>query len=140
MAVRVNWRVNPDNLIAFHVQNHMIVKCTYIVFSTTLVNCTRQFIIHPSRFYSYWSICIAGIEKSCSVPCCFICSLIRDSAPLINIIIVCGCIVMLATSFLLGIDSKTPDTKTSMTQSGMIPRDVYGNQRFGIICNVSLSV
>ena len=72
---------------------------------------------------------------------CLNCRLIRDSAPLINIIIVCGCILMLATSFLLGIDSKTPDANTTMTPNvNLTSQDMYANERFGIICNVSLSV
>ena len=45
---------------------------------------------------------------------------------------------MLATSFLLGIDSQNPDAMT--TSSGTTPQDVYATKRFGIICNVSLSV
>ncbi len=55
------------------------------------------------------------------------CRLIRDSAPLINIVIIIGCVVMLATAILLGIDSATPQVEES-----------YLKERYDIICNVSL--
>lgn len=63
--------------------------------------------------------------------------LIRDSAPFINLIIILGCILMLATCYLLGIDSATPpidnrlnDDQDTLDQSVIDNR----NSRYGAIC------
>ena len=71
-------------------------------------------------------------------------SLIRDSAPLINVIIILGCILMLGSCYLLGIDTRTPSLPgddPSITDDDL-PVDSSilqkRNERYGDICNVSL--
>ena len=57
------------------------------------------------------------------------CRLIRDSAPLVNMVIILGCILMLITAIMLGIDTQTPDIRTSAME--------YINHRYTVFCNVS---
>ena len=52
-------------------------------------------------------------------------SLIKDSAPFINMIVTVGCILMLIACILLGIDSNTPLDES------------VDKPRYGAICNVS---
>ena len=56
--------------------------------------------------------------------------LIRDSAPHINSVIIIGCGVMLAGSFLLGIDSNSPRS------------DVFemNESHFAVLCTVRLNL
>ena len=52
-------------------------------------------------------------------------SLIKDSAPFINMIVTVGCILMLIACILLGVDSQTPLDESN------------DRSRYGAICNVS---
>ena len=52
-------------------------------------------------------------------------SLIKDSAPFINMIVTVGCILMLIACILLGVDSQTPRDESD------------DKSRYGAICNVS---
>ncbi|XP_064396472.1 gamma-aminobutyric acid type B receptor subunit 1-like isoform X2 [Halichondria panicea] len=56
--------------------------------------------------------------------------LIRDSAPLVNMVIILGCILMLITAIMLGIDTQTPDIRTSAME--------YINHRYTVFCNLRL--
>ena len=89
-------------------------------------------------FAAYGSSYAAG---SCT---CVQCSLIRDSAPLINTVIIGGCLLMLITCYLLGVDTQTP------AQSGDDPDKAdqdyeedgkneilsQRNYRYAVVCNV----
>ena len=71
---------------------------------------------------------------------CF--SLIRDSAPHINSVVIVGCIVMLVGCYLLGIDSNNPPVpqyrKYVNEEDEVVPQDaiIARNARYAIICNV----
>lgn len=71
---------------------------------------------------------------------CTSCSLIADSAPHINTVIIVGCILMLGACYLLGIDSANPDadndiflTAEEVNQSTLNAR----NDRYASVCTVS---
>ena len=71
-------------------------------------------------------------------------SLIQDSAPVINTIIICGCVVMLITCYLLGIDTQTPshdgdDPSRSDEENTEMNMDIneHRDDRYSTICTVS---
>ena len=71
------------------------------------------------------------------------CSLIRDSGPHINNIIIVGCLVMLVTCFLLGVDSSNPDTDEYVgngNDDNILEFDIIAgrNRRYATICMVSV--
>ena len=69
-------------------------------------------------------------------------SLIRDSAPFINSVIICGCVLMLVTCYLLGIDTQTPSVAgdASVADEDLLDDESHiidsRNDRYAIICNV----
>ncbi len=66
-------------------------------------------------------------------------SLILDSAPLINTVIICGCILMLGTCYLLGIDSNTPkaDSQVLEEQEQVDPDTIQArDDRYAAVCTV----
>ena len=67
-------------------------------------------------------------------PFCSLSRLIWNSAPLINTVIVVGCIVMMVACILLGIDSGTP--MIPMDTNGTITEEIT-NERYASICTVS---
>ena len=72
------------------------------------------------------------------------CRLIRDSAPIINTIIICGCLLMLVTCYMLGVDTKTPtqdgdnpsDADEDNTESGREDINQQRDSRYANICIV----
>jgi gamma-aminobutyric acid type B receptor len=72
--------------------------------------------------------------------------LIRDSAPIINAIIICGCLLMLVTCYLLGVDTRTPtqdgdnpsDADEDNTESGREDINQQRNSRYADICILRL--
>ena len=77
------------------------------------------------------------------------CSLIRDSAPVINTIIIGGCVLLLVTCYLLGVDTNTPQLdgdQPNISDAHLLEdSDKEGipdrrNKRYAIICNVSTHV
>lgn len=80
----------------------------------------------------------------CTYTCVF-CSLIRDSAPIINTIIICGCVLLLVTCYLLGVDTKTPTLdgdQPNISDAHLLEDSEKDdipdrrNKRYAIICNV----
>ena len=70
-------------------------------------------------------------------------SLIRDSAPHINSVVIVGCIIMLVGCYLLGIDSNNPPVsqyeKYVNEEDKKVPQDVITlrDDRYAVVCNVS---
>ena len=62
-----------------------------------------------------------------------------NSAPYINIIITIGCIVMMGSSILLGIDSGTPQVTNGKRDDILDNIDESAKSRYAIICMVSYS-
>lgn len=73
-----------------------------------------------------------------------VCRLVRDSAPHINTVVVIGCTLLLATCFLLSIDTNNPpiDRDTSHRPDEEISTSILEQRdsRYGIICIVSISL
>ena len=67
----------------------------------------------------------------------FSCSLMANSAPYINIMITIGCIVMMGSSILLGIDSGTPQVTNGKRDDILDDIDESAKSRYAIICMVS---
>jgi gamma-aminobutyric acid type B receptor len=65
-----------------------------------------------------------------------LCSLMANSAPHINTIIIIGCIVMMATCTLLGIDSGTPQVTDGERKDILADITEYGKTRYAVICTV----
>ena len=73
-----------------------------------------------------------------------LCSLIRDSAPIINTIIIGGCVLMLVTCYLLGVDTQTPsldgddpaEADEDNIENDMESINDRRNARYASICNV----
>ena len=70
-------------------------------------------------------------------------SLIRESAPLINTIIICGCVLLLVTCYLLGVDTRTPQQggdQPNISDAHSLEDDIPDrrNKSNAIICNVSI--
>ena len=62
-----------------------------------------------------------------------------NSAPYINIILIIGCIVMLGSSILLGIDSGTPQVTNGSRDNILDEISPSAKNRYAIICMVSPS-
>ena len=60
-----------------------------------------------------------------------------NSAPYTNIIITIGCIVMMGSSILLGIDSGTPQVTNGKRDDILDNIDESAENRYAIICMVS---
>ena len=63
-------------------------------------------------------------------------SFIANSAPHINTVIIIGCIVMMATCVLLGIDSGTPQVTPGDRSNVLADINDSGKQRYASICMV----
>ena len=67
-------------------------------------------------------------------------SLIRDSAPLINTIIIIGCILMLGSCYLLGVDTQTPQISGDDPSiiDDELSKDILTkrNERYKLVCMV----
>ena len=65
-------------------------------------------------------------------------SLIANSAPIINAVIIIGCIMLLVACYLLGIDSGTPQVDPNVQLKELLSMiDDYSKSRYAIICTVS---
>ena len=73
------------------------------------------------------------------------CSLIRNSAPVINTIIICGCVLLLVTCYLLGVYTRTPQLdgdQHNISDAHLLEESEKNDipDRRNIICNVSMYV
>ena len=62
-----------------------------------------------------------------------------NSAPYINILLIIGCIVMMGSSILLGIDSGTPQVTNGERDNILDEIGPSAENRYAIICTVSPS-